>query len=87
MVEASELELIKIKYNFLNEHCYHKNGNYALPYIAVLEYIDNLPVLFLINLFNILNDDIFLHTFCQTLFIVLNSKKAVRIQQISYIIP
>ena len=29
---------------------------------AVLEYIDNLPVLFDINLFNILNDNICLHT-------------------------
>ena len=38
---------------------------------AVLEYIDILPVLFVIKLFNIFNDDIFLHTFCQTLFIVL----------------
>ena len=28
------LELIKIKYNFLNEHCYHTNGNYALPYMC-----------------------------------------------------
>ena len=34
IVEAGELELIKIKYNFLNEHCYHKNGNYALPYMC-----------------------------------------------------
>ena len=33
IVEAGELELIKIRYNFLNEHCYHKNGNYAHPYI------------------------------------------------------
>ena len=30
---------------------------------AVLEYIDNLPVLFFINLFKILNDDICLPTF------------------------
>ena len=35
---------------------------------AVIWYTDNLPVLFVINLLNILNDDIFLHTFCQTLF-------------------
>ena len=35
---------------------------------AVLDYIDNLPVLFVINLFNILDDDICLHTCCQTLF-------------------
>ena len=27
IVEAGELELIKIKYNFLNKHCYHKNVN------------------------------------------------------------
>ena len=25
IVEAGELELIKIRYNFQNEHCYHKN--------------------------------------------------------------
>ena len=37
---------------------------------AVLDYIDNLPVLFVFNLFNILNDDICMHTYCQTLFIV-----------------
>ena len=33
IVEAWELELIKMKSNFLNEHCYHKNGNDAHPYI------------------------------------------------------
>ena len=32
-VEACELELIKIKFNFLNEHCYHTNDNYAHPYM------------------------------------------------------
>ena len=32
-VEAGELELIQIRYNFLNENCYHTNGNYAHPYI------------------------------------------------------
>ena len=37
---------------------------------AVLDFIDNLPVIFLSNLFNILDDDIYLHTSCQTLFIV-----------------
>ena len=68
IVEASELELIKIRSSFLNGHCYHKNGNNAHPYI-VLEYIDNIPVQF-INLLNILDDDICLHICCQTLFIV-----------------
>jgi len=33
IVEADELELIKIKSNFLNEHCYQQNGNSAHPYI------------------------------------------------------
>ena len=33
LVEAGELELIKIRYNFQNEHRYHKNGNDAHPYI------------------------------------------------------
>ena len=33
IVEAGEIELIKIRSNFQDEHCYHKNGNYALPYI------------------------------------------------------
>ena len=27
IVEAGELELIKIRYNFLNKHCYHTNVN------------------------------------------------------------
>ena len=31
--EAGELELIKIRYNFQNDHFYHKNGNDAHPYI------------------------------------------------------
>ena len=35
--EAGELELIKIRSNFQYEHWYHKNGNYAHPYI--LDYI------------------------------------------------
>ena len=30
---------------------------------AVLDYINNMPVLFVMNLFNILDDDIFLRTF------------------------
>ena len=33
---------------------------------TVVDYIDNLPVLFVINLFNILNDDICQHT-CETI--------------------
>ena len=37
---------------------------------AVLDYIDNQPLLFVVNLVKILDDDIFLHTCCQTLFIV-----------------
>ena len=32
---------------------------------AVLAYIDNMPVLFVIDYFNILKDDIFLPTCCQ----------------------
>ena len=36
----------------------------------VLDYIDNLPVLFVFNLFNIINEDICMHTYCQTLIIV-----------------
>ena len=33
IVEAGELELINIRSNFQDELCYHKNGNYAHPYI------------------------------------------------------
>ena len=40
---------------------------HILTYV-VLDYIDNLPLLFVINLVNILDDDICLHTCCQTLF-------------------
>ena len=40
------------------------------PRSEIIDYIDNLPVLFVFNLFNILNDDICMHTYCQTLFIV-----------------
>ena len=35
---------------------------------AVLDYIDNLPVLFVINLFYIVNDNICLHTCCGAFF-------------------
>ena len=35
---------------------------------TLLDYADNLAVLFVINLFNILYDDICLPTFCHTLF-------------------
>ena len=35
IVEAGELELIKIRSNFQDEHCYHKNGNYVHPYIRI----------------------------------------------------
>ena len=62
--------LIKIKFNFLFEHCYKKRETMHILIYAVLDYIDNLPVLFVINLFNILYDVICLHTCCQTLFIV-----------------
>ena len=48
---------------------------------AVLEYIDNLPVLFFIILFNILNDNILTNTIYSAVLSLLNSKKAVRIQQ------
>ena len=34
IVEEVELELIKIRNNFQNEHFYHKNGNDAHPYIS-----------------------------------------------------
>ena len=47
---------------------------------AVLNYID---ILFVIDLFNIINDDICLHTCCTIYSVVLsllNSKKAVQIQ-------
>ena len=37
---------------------------------AVLDDTDNLPTLFVIYLFNIINDDICLPTCCPTLFIV-----------------
>ena len=53
IVEAGELELIKIRYNFHIEHCYHKNGN-----ILTFALLDILPVLFVINLFKIFNNDI-----------------------------
>ena len=48
---------------------------------AVLNYIHNLPVLFAIRSIKSFDDDICLHTRCQTLFIVWAIKKAVRIQQ------
>ena len=50
IVKAGELELIKM----VTMH--------ILTYTTVIDYIDNLPLLFVINLFNILNDDICLHT-------------------------
>ena len=53
---------------------------------AVLDYIDNLSVLFVINLFNSLNDDICLlyllpNIIYSSVISLLNYKKAVRIQQ------
>ena len=62
---TGELELIKIMYNFQNQHCYHKNGRVHILTYAVLGYIYNLSVPFVINLFHILDDDIRLHTCCQ----------------------
>ena len=38
IVEAGELELIKIGSNFQNEHCYHKNGDNTHPYMHELFY-------------------------------------------------
>ena len=34
IVEAGDLESIKIRYNFQNEHCYHENGSYEHLYIS-----------------------------------------------------
>ena len=64
-------------------HSYHKNGNNEHTYIVTIQmvtmniltsalnhYTGNLPVLFVIDIFNILDDDICLPTCCHTLFIV-----------------
>ena len=62
MVEVGELELIKIKYN---THPYIVPIKMVTTHIftsAVLDYIDNLPGLYVIHSCNILDNDICLPT-------------------------
>ena len=39
IVEAGELTLIIINSNFLKEHCYHTNVNYAHSYIVTIKMV------------------------------------------------
>ena len=61
----------KIWWPWTSLHYYHKNDNYInILTSAVLNYTATLPVLLVINLLNIFDDNICLSNWCYTLFIV-----------------
>ena len=69
IVEAGELDLMKIRTNYQNYFCYHKNGNNAHMQCLII-----LIICLYHLIFNILDDNICQHTCCKSLFLVFSIK-------------